>query len=64
MLDRPEAVRVIVAPAHAPAGVVLRLPMVGQTSQPPGPIKAYCAVAVQLLASVTVTEYVPTIKPL
>ena len=61
---KPEAVKDTVALTHTPAGVAFKLPTTGQTSQPPGPDRVTANDAVQLFKSVTVTLYVPTVRPL
>jgi hypothetical protein len=64
ILVKPEAVKVTLLPAQAaPDGFVTNVGIVGQTLQPPGPLKAKLVVAVQPLAAVTVTLYDPTVKP-
>ena len=61
---KPEAVSVIGFPEQElPDGFVVRLPIAGQMLQPPGPNSEIVADAVQVFGAVTVTLYVPTVKP-
>ena len=56
MFVKPDAVNTTLLPAQAaPAGDVVKVGMVGQMLQPPGPARPKVADAVQPLAAVTVT---------